>query len=85
MAEPSMWRTQAASDIVRDGLAVELVDHANQVVAEVFRCDADHTVSFNQFAESLPLHAVELLIHRAKESLDPFEDGLPLAVAVCDV
>ena len=73
------WRMQVASDIVRDGLGVELLDSDDQVVAEVFRCDADHTVSFAQFVEAIPLHAVETLIARAKERLDPFEDGTPLA------
>lgn len=76
---PSMWSTQVASDIVRDGLGVELLNHDGQVVAEVFRCDADHTVSFAQFVERVPLHAIDLLIGRAKERLDPFEDGTPLA------
>jgi len=80
-----MWRTQVASDIIRDGLGVELIDAANQVVAEVFRCDADQTVSFSQFVESLPLSAIELLICRAKERLGPFEGGLPLTVGGRDV
>ena len=73
------WSTQVASDIVRDGLGVELLDGDAQVVAEVVRCDADHTVSFAQFVEAIPLHAIELLIARAKDRLDPFEDGMPLA------
>jgi len=73
------WRTQVVSDIVRDGLGVELLDGADQIVAEVFRCDADHTVFFAQFVETAPLHAVETLIARAKDCLDPFEDGTPLA------
>ena len=73
------WRTQVASDIVRDGLGVELLDREGQVVAEIFRCDADHTVFFAQFVETIPLHAIEALIARAKDRLDPFEDGTPLA------
>ena len=82
---PGNWSTQVASDIVRDGLGVELLDSKNQVVAEVFRCDADHTVSFTQYVEQVPLHAIELLIDRAKERLDPFEDGTPLPVRHRDV
>jgi hypothetical protein len=74
----SDWRIQVASDVIRDGLGVELVDRQNQVVAEVFRWDTDHTVSVSVFVEKIPLIALEMLIARAKERLDPFEDGLPL-------
>ena len=48
---------------------------AVSAVAEVFRCDADHTVTFSAFAPGLPLAAVRMLIDRALERLDPFEDG----------
>jgi hypothetical protein len=42
---------QLASDIIRDGLGLELLDRAGNVVGEVFRCDADHTVTVRVFAE----------------------------------
>jgi hypothetical protein len=71
-------KTQVASDVVRDGLGVELVSEASEVLAEVFRCDADHTVTFSAFVPGLPLAAVRMLIDRALERLDPFEDGTPL-------
>jgi hypothetical protein len=74
----STMKTQVASDIVRDGLGVELVSASGDVLAEVFRCDADHTVVFNAFARQLPLAAVRMLIDRALCRLDPFEDGTPL-------
>ena len=76
LADP--WRTQVASDVVRDGLGVELVSESGDVLAEVFRCDADHTVTFSAFAHALPLDAVRTLIARALDRLDPFEDGTPL-------
>ena len=76
---PRPWATQIASDVVRDGLGVELLDGQQQVVAEVFRCDADHTVFFSCFVKQVPLHALEMLVSRAQERLDPFEDGTPLA------
>lgn len=44
------WTTQLASDIVRDGLGLELLDTPYRVVAEVFRCDADHTVTIRRSA-----------------------------------
>jgi hypothetical protein len=79
------WSTQVASDIIRDGLGVELLNPEGHVVAEVFRCDANHTVSFAQFVEGVPLHAIDLLLGQARERLDPFEDGTPLASYNCDV
>ena len=72
------WLTQVASDVVRDGLGVELLNDEGQVVAEIFRCDADHTVFLAQFVETIPLHAIEILIARAKDRLNPFENGKPL-------
>jgi len=38
------YRFQVASDIVRDGLGVELTDSRGNVLAEVFRCDADNSL-----------------------------------------
>jgi len=71
-------KTQVASDVIRDGLDVELVSDSGKVLAEVFRCDADHTVTFSSFAAGLPLHSVRMLIDRALGRLHPFEDGTPL-------
>ncbi len=82
---PGPWATQIASDVVRDGLGVELLDGQQQVVAEVFRCDADHTVFLSLFVKQVPLHALEMLVSSAKERLDPFEDGTPLASGTRDV
>ena len=72
------FRTQIASDVVRDGLGVELLSETGAILAEVFRWDAKHTVTFSAFAEDLPLEGVRMLIARALERLDPFEDGTPL-------
>lgn len=68
---------QIASDIVRDGLGVELL-HGGKVVAEVFRCDADHTLTITTFDNCLPLVAIEELIAVARVELGTFEDGKPL-------
>ncbi len=69
------YKTQVASDIIRDGLGVELLDEAGTVVAEVFRCDRDRTIMVNTFANDVPLQAMQQLISRARERLEPFEDG----------
>jgi len=74
---PSL-RTQVASAVIRVGLGVELVSASGDVLAEVFRCDADHTVTFSAFVAAFPLDEVRMLIERALDQLDPFEDGTPL-------
>jgi hypothetical protein len=72
------WRTQVASDVDRDGLEVELIDASGDALAEVFRCDADHTVIVNTFSNDVPLRALEWLLQVAREELEPFEEGGPL-------
>jgi hypothetical protein len=72
------YRTQVASDIVRDGLGLELVDERGKVLAEVFRGDSDHTVALELFAEAIPPLAINQLVADAEQRLAPFEDGTPL-------
>jgi G:T-mismatch repair DNA endonuclease (very short patch repair protein) len=45
------WTTQVASDVQRDGLGLELLRKGGIVVADVFRCDADNSVSVTCFEE----------------------------------
>jgi hypothetical protein len=70
-----------ASDIVRDGLGVELWDNEHNLVVEVFRCDANNTVLLNTFNNDVPLNVLQSLIQFARERLEPFEDGSPLPEA----
>jgi len=78
------FKTQVASNVVRDGLGVELIDASGNVIAEVFRCDRDHTVIVSTFGNDIPVQAMERLLQRARSELDPFEDGTPLSQAkVC--
>jgi len=76
------YSMQVASDVTRDGLGVELLNEAGDVVAEVFRSDRDRSVVVNTFSYDVPLEAIESLIARAKERLDPFEDGAALSGAL---
>ena len=73
------FATQVASDVIRDGLGVELLANG-EVVAEVFRCDADRSLVLNTFGNDVPLVEIERLILRARNRLDAFEDGTPLPV-----
>jgi len=75
------FKTQVASDVVRDGLGIELIDATGKVIAEVFRCDANHTVIVSTFGNDIPIQAVEQLLQRALRELEPFEDGTPLSQA----
>ncbi|MFQ6006174.1 MAG: hypothetical protein ACE5OQ_11800 [Woeseia sp.] len=75
------FKYQIASDIVRNGLGLELLNAEGDVLAEVFRCDKDHTVIISTFGNDLPAFEVEALISKAKSELDPFEDGTPLQSA----
>jgi hypothetical protein len=75
------YTTQIASDIDRDGVGVELLSETGEVVAEVFRSDRDHTVVVSTFSFDVPLRALELLLTRANERLNPFEDGGDLSEA----
>ena len=72
------YRFQIASDIIRDGLGVELIDADGTVLAEVFRCDADHSLKVALFCDDLPFVQVEKLVQMAREELVSFEDGTPL-------
>jgi hypothetical protein len=72
------YRYQVASDIIRDGLGVELTDAEGTVLAEVFRCDADHSLKVALFHDDLPFLQIEKLVQMAREELVSFEDGTPL-------
>ncbi|ADJ64956.1 hypothetical protein G5B88_17575 [Herbaspirillum seropedicae] len=72
------YRFQIASDVIRDGLGVELVDPIGKVLAEVFRCDADHSLTVSLFIDELPFSLIEKLVLMARTELGVFEDGSPL-------
>lgn len=72
------YRFQVASDVRRDGLGIELADTVGNVLAEVFRCDADNSLTVSLFAEGVPFAQVEALVLMAREQLTAFEDGTPL-------
>jgi hypothetical protein len=74
------FATQVASDVIRDGLGVELLANG-EVVAEVFRCDVDRSLVVNTFGNDVPLVEIERLISRARNLLEAFEDGTPLPVS----
>jgi len=64
----SGWRTILASDVTRDGVGLELVAPNDKVAAEVFRCDADRTLTFTTFRPA-PLPELERLVADARRRL----------------
>jgi hypothetical protein len=72
------YRYQVASDVIRDGLGLELIDERSNVLAEVFRCDANNSLTVSMFSERLPFAEVEKLVLMARKELGSFEDGTPL-------
>lgn len=76
------YKTQVASDVTRDGLGIELLNEAGDVVAEVFRSDSQQTVLVNTFSYDIPLEAIEMLVIGAKEALEPFQNGIALSKAI---
>jgi hypothetical protein len=71
-----------ASDLERGGMGCELIDNDQAFVAEVFRCDADKTLTLTGDIRGLPLGVVDWFIAEAKRGLDPFEDGTPISDAL---
>ena len=74
-------RFLVASDVVRDGLGPELLDPTGNVVAEVFRADADKTLHLNTFSYDVSVEPIEELLSRARRELELSEDGSPLCDA----
>jgi hypothetical protein len=72
------FRTQVASDVIRDGVGLELIDQTGAVFAEVFRCDADHTLTLEISKPDVPSTTLDDLVMEAYRRLTPFEDGTPL-------
>jgi hypothetical protein len=72
------FRYRFAAEVVRHGLSLELPDERWNPLAEVFRCDANNTLTVSVFAEGLPFTEIERLVLMARNELGPFEDGAPL-------
>lgn len=70
-------RFQVVSDVVRDGLGLELLAEDNTVLAEVFRHDSTHQLTATCFAPDIEFVLLEQLLSCARQELAPFEDGTP--------
>ncbi|MHA6887035.1 hypothetical protein [Ralstonia pseudosolanacearum] len=72
------FQLQVASDVQRDGLGLELLNDSGEVVAEVFRSDANNSLEVSFFEDGLPFVEVERLLRIARTELGIFEDGTAL-------
>ena len=72
------FRTQIASDIIRDGIGVELLDANGEIVAEIFRSDKTNRVFVATFGEEVPLEGLAQAIQRFRERFTHFEDGMAI-------
>ena len=59
------------SDLIRDGMFIELHDENGVALAEVFYSDLTGHMTFNAYAIDLPLRAVDHLTALAKTALPP--------------
>ncbi|NTZ81475.1 hypothetical protein FCJ61_00145 [Burkholderia metallica] len=73
-----VFRLQTASDVLRDGLGLELLNDKGEVVAEAFRCDTKNSLEVSLFENGLPFVQIERLLKEARTLLGTFEDGSPL-------
>jgi hypothetical protein len=67
------YRTQIASDVLRDGLGCELIDDSGKVIAEVFRSDATQKVTLSTFSNDVDISDVLKLLRIAEQRLGPLE------------
>jgi hypothetical protein len=65
-----LYRTLRASDLQRDGMALELYC-GSELAAEVFYSDATGEFSISLFARNLPLSVIEQFVAEARRSLVP--------------
>lgn len=72
------FQLQFVSDVQRDGLGLELLNDGGEVVAEVFRSDANNSLEVSLFDVSLPFVEVERILKIARTGLGTFEDGVAL-------
>jgi hypothetical protein len=62
------YRYQVASDVVRDGLGVELIDDDRNGRWGI-QCDANSSLTISLFSEGLPFTEVEKLMRVARSEL----------------
>ncbi len=65
------FEARMASDLIHDGMVLELLDGAGDVVADVFYSNITGEMSFSAYRRDLPLAVIEWLIACAKVQLPP--------------
>jgi hypothetical protein len=65
------YTATVASDLVHDGMVLELADETGETVADVSYSDATGEMALTTWRPNLPLEAAEWLIAQAKVRLPP--------------
>jgi hypothetical protein len=65
------YTATVASDLVHDGMLLELADETGDIVADVFYSDPTGEMTLTTWRPNLPLEAAEWLIAEAKVRLPP--------------
>lgn len=71
------WRLQLASDLIADGMGLELYDVDDRLQAELFRSDANRDVTLTVYRELSP-EVLAWVFSDGGRLLGTFEDGTPL-------
>lgn len=66
---------QFASDVIRDGMGVELIDSDYQVLAELFRSDVTGEFHFTTFGNEISVADIKMMFDAATE-----REGLSFAI-----
>src|SRR4051812_19256665 len=75
------FKMQLASNVVEDGMGLERLNSAGDVVADVFRSDRTKSVDLKVWDPAVSGENIAALAVAALQRLDPFSDGTPLANA----
>jgi hypothetical protein len=73
------YSTSGGRDLMSDGPHEKLYDSEGRCVAMVYRDDRAHRVTIEIYDKRTPAAWLGLLYGRSWVTLDPFEDGTPLA------
>ena len=76
------FKMQLASNVIEDGMGLELLNEAGNVVADVFRSDRMKSVDLKVWDPAVTEENIAKLAEAALQRLDPFSDGTPLASAL---
>lgn len=70
---PVGYKSIRGSDVIRDGMFLEVSTLDDQIVLEIFYSDQTGKMSLTLYQEDVPLEAIEAFIPYAKWALTPVQ------------